>query len=174
MSQRFEQTSSVSQNSFLISALITVRVSAKSVNTSQLVPHPAVRRPSPPSIPHVSNILRGTGRHVSLFLCSLSLPLLLLFLIISKTNMCERGGRRRVETQDHAVSGLLISIMWEKLQTGRFTCPKHRRWPRFPSILPSLLMNESHMKGPILIWRNTPSFFIQSLNLLHSGPERVQ
>lgn len=92
----------------------------------------------PLSLPHVSNILRGTEWHVSLFLHSYSLPLLLLFLIISKTNMCERGGRRRVETQDHAVSGLLISIMWEKLQTGRFTCPKHRRPPRFPS----LLMNE--------------------------------
>lgn len=58
--------------------------------------------------PHVSDIQRGTERHVSLFLYSL-LPLLLLlfFLIISKTNMCERGGRRRAETQDGAVSGRL-------------------------------------------------------------------
>ncbi|CAB1433858.1 unnamed protein product [Pleuronectes platessa] len=80
--------------------------------------------PSPPSIPHVPDSLKGTERHVSLFLRSFSLPLLLLlllFLIINKTNMCESGGRSRVETQDPAVSGLLISIMWEKLQTGRST-----------------------------------------------------
>lgn len=125
----------------------------------------------PLSLPHVSNILGGTERHVSLFLHSYALPLLLLFLIISKTNMCERGGRRRAETQDHAVCGLLISIMWEKLQTGRFTCPKHRRPPRFASVLPSLLMNEKPYErahSSVLICRNTPSFFIQTLNLLHS------
>lgn len=71
-------------------------------------PPPTVSIQLPPIPPHVSDIQRGTERHVSLFLYSL-LPLLLLlfFLIISKTNMCERGGRRRAETQDGAVSGRL-------------------------------------------------------------------
>lgn len=79
---------------------------------------------------------------------------------------CESGGRRRVETQGRAVCGLLISIMWEKLQTERFVWPKHWRSPRFPSVLMSERPYErAHSQDPV--YRNTPSFFIQTLDLLH-------
>lgn len=63
---------------------------------------------------------------------ALSHPLLLVFLIINKTNMCERRKETGRNTRP-CVSRLLISIMWEKLQTERFTCPKHWRRHVFPS-----------------------------------------
>ena len=56
--------------------------------------------------------------------------------------------------------GCLISIMWEKLQTERFTCPKTPTPASF-----SLPMNEKlyeRLHSSAVIWRNTPSFFIQT------------
>lgn len=56
--------------------------------------------------------------------------------------------------------GGLISIMWEKLQTERFTCPKTPTPASF-----SLPMNEKlyeRLHSSAVMWRNTPSFFIQT------------
>lgn len=114
-------------------------------SSSRPPPTVSVQLPSIP--PHVSDIQRGTERHVSLFLYSL-LPLLLLlfFLIISKTNMCERGGRRRAETQDGAVSGRLNLYHVGETSNWEIHVPQNTD---ARLVFPSRWMR-SYMKGSIL------------------------
>lgn len=84
---------------------------------------------------HASRVWCSAGNRTSLSSCTL-FPFLSYSSSALTTQICVRERRKETGRNTRPYGHwLLISVMWEKLQTERFSYPKQWRPPRFPSIL---------------------------------------